>query len=561
MKRSKITALLLSLGMALSLIGGCGQSESSGGSSQGAANTQGGSDTAQESAGSGSDAAAAGDGGSSDSAAANDSASSTSTDDEDIAEINMVYFSMSSIPSGLAEVEAAINEITEAEINTHVNIKMLEMGSYEQQINLMISGNEKMDLMVTFPYGSPTFSNMASQKQLMDISGLLEEYGQGVLSTVGDFLAATTVGDAIYGVTTYRTLNSNVYLVMRTDVLEDLGLLEDAQNMSSFSEYEAILEAVKNSETWNYLAGIVPSDSSGVILPIAGAYMDQDAFSEAASYDSLGDLYKIISISPDGSDPTVSLNFESQQYKAMIDRMQEWYEKGYVYKDSANQSESAESLVQSNSAFSFICSSEVGVEVAKSEACGMDMTCVKILSLPITTSSCTKFVWAVPVTATEPEAAVKMMNLMYTDARIANLLTWGIEGRDYQVKDGVACYMDGQDANTCAYHTADFVYGNQFLALPWDGQDADFRQTSMEDMLSAPASAYLGFSCDTSGIENELTAVTNAINEYLPGLDSGISGDEQYDAFLEKLEKSGVSDVVDAYQQQLDAWLDGGAED
>ena len=171
----------------------------------------------------------------------------------------------------------------------------------------------------------------------------------------------------------------------------------------------------------------------------------------------------------------------------------------------------------------------------------MEMTCVKILSLPITTSSCTKFVWAVPVTATEPEAAVKMMNLMYTDARIANLLTWGIEGRDYQVKDGIACYMDGQDANTvCAYHTSDFVYGNQFLALPWEGQAADFRQTSMEDMLAAQASAYLGFSCDTSGIENELTALTNAINEYLPGLDSGISDDEQYSAFLEKLEKSGV---------------------
>ena len=165
--------------------------------------------------------------------------------------------------------------------------------------------------------------------------------------------------------------------------------------------------------------------------------------------------------------------------------------------------------------------------------------------------------WAVPVTATEPEAAVKMMNLMYTDARIANLLTWGIEGRDYQVKDGIACYMDGQDANTCAYHTSDFVYGNQFLALPWEGQAADFRQTSMEDMLAAQASAYLGFSCDTSGIENELTAITNAINEYLPGLDSGISDDEQYSAFLEKLDKSGVQDVINVYQKQLDEWLQG----
>ncbi len=533
MKLQKITAFLLTLGLTATLLSGCGQSEG----------TDLNNGAAQEDTGSFDEK--------------DGDTRTVSDDDEEMAEINMVYFSMAAIPSGLAEVEAAINKITEPEINTHVTIEMLEMGSYEQQINLKISSGEKMDLMVTFPYGSPTFSNMASQKQLMDISGLLAEYGQGVLDTVGDFISATTIGDAIYGVTTYRTLNSNVYAVMRTDVLEDLGLLETAQNMSSFSDFEKILDAVKNSSQWNYLAGLVPSDSSGVILPIAGAYMDQDSFSEETCYDSLGDLYKIISINPDGSDPTVSLNFETPQYKAMIDRMQDWYDKGYIYKDSANQSESAESLVQSNSAFSFICSSEVGVETAKSQACGMEMTCVKILSLPITTSSCTKFVWAVPVTATEPEAAVKMMNLMYTDARIANLLTWGIEGRDYQVKDGIACYMDGQDANTCAYHTSDFVYGNQFLALPWEGQAADFRQTSMEDMLAAQASAYLGFSCDTSGIENELTAITNAINEYLPGLDSGISDDEQYSAFLEKLEKSGVQDVINVYQKQLDEWLQG----
>ena len=554
MKLQKITACLLTLGLTATLLSGCGQSEGT--------DLNNGADTANVQSSTGSP-----EGSSQNNKTAQDDTGSfdekdsdtrtVSDDDEEMAEINMVYFSMAAIPSGLAEVEAAINKITEPEINTHVTIEMLEMGSYEQQINLKISSGEKMDLMVTFPYGSPTFSNMASQKQLMDISGLLAEYGQGVLDTVGDFISATTVGDAIYGVTTYRTLNSNVYAVMRTDVLEDLGLLETAQNMSSFSDFEKILDAVKNSSQWNYLAGLVPSDSSGVILPIAGAYMDQDSFSEETSYDSLGDLYKIISINPDGSDPTVSLNFETPQYKAMIDRMQDWYDKGYIYKDSANQSESAESLVQSNSAFSFICSSEVGVETAKSQACGMEMTCVKILSLPITTSSCTKFVWAVPVTATEPEAAVKMMNLMYTDARIANLLTWGIEGRDYQVKDGIACYMDGQDANTCAYHTSDFVYGNQFLALPWEGQAADFRQTSMEDMLAAQASAYLGFSCDTSGIENELTAITNAINEYLPGLDSGISDDEQYSAFLEKLDKSGVQDVINVYQKQLDEWLQG----
>lgn len=557
MKMKKIVSVFLCLILALSLAA-CGKSENS--KNTPADTAQSKDDTSANSAQSKADTAQSkadtNDDSSQSKADTNDESGSASdsTDEDEMAEINMVYFSMASIPTGLSDVETEINVITEQEINTHVNIEMIELGSYEQQINLKVSSGEKLDLMVTIPYGSPTFSNMASQKQLMDISGLLKDYGQGILDTVSGFMDATTVGDAVYGVTTYRTLNSNVYIVMRTDVPEDLGLLDAAQNMTSFSEYEEILKAVKSSDKWGYLSGIVPSDSSGLILPIAGAYMDTDKFSEASSYDSLGDLNKIIAINPDGSDPTVTLNFASDKYKAMVDMLRSWYEAGYVYKDAANQNETAESLVKSNAAFSFICSSEVGVETAKSEACGMDVTCVKVLSLPITTSSCTKFVWTVPQTATEPEAAVKMMNLMYTDARICNLLTWGLEGKDYELMDGVAIYPEGMEE--AAYHTADFIYGNQFLVLPWAGQDADFRQTSKTDMESAPTSAYLGFSCDTSNIENELTAITNTINEFLPGLDSGVAAEGQYEAFLEKLEKSGVQKVVDTYQEQLNAWLE-----
>ena len=58
---------------------------------------------------------------------------------------------------------------------------------------------------------------------------------------LGDLVLGTTINGKIYGVTGYRNLACSAYLVMRTDVLEDLGLLEKAQNMTSLSEYEAIL--------------------------------------------------------------------------------------------------------------------------------------------------------------------------------------------------------------------------------------------------------------------------------------------------------------------------------
>ena len=539
MKFKKLFALLLVMCLVVSLMGACGNSENAG-TDNGAA--QAGEDSDKT-------ATVAGD--------TNDADDADDEDDEEIAEINMVYLTTSAIPSGLSDVEAAINEITEAEINTHVKLEVIEAGSYEQQVGLKSSSGEKVDLLLTFPAGSASFNNMTSQHQLMDISGYLEEFGQGVLDTAGELVSATSQGDAVYGVTTYRSLVSGVYIVMRTDVLESLGLLEKAQNMTSLTEYEEILQAVKDSEEWNYLAGIAASNTTGTCLPLGGAYLAAENFSDDYFYDQLGDLNKLIAIDPDGSDATVVNNFKTEEYKAMYLKMKEWYDNGYVYRDVTTQSEAAEEYVKSNVVFSYFSLSEIGVESAKAAACGMPMTCVKLTTLPVTTSSCTKFVWTVPVSATEPEAAVKFLNMMYTDSRIANLLAWGIEGTHYQVKDGVAYYMDGEDANNCAYHAADFLFGNQFLVLPWEGMDKNFREAAKAEMDSAVKSAYLGFSCDTSNLQNELSAVGNAIAEYLPSIDSGIAAESDYEAFLEKLDKSGAQTIIDEYQTQLNAWIAG----
>ena len=533
MKKYRGMALMLGLCMALASAAGCGNSENNSAGTDGSVSSSLGESAAG-----------------SEGAAENDD-----TDSGDIAEITMVYMPAGSMPKGVAEVEAAINEITEKEIHTHVNIEMIESGSYDQQIGLMMASGEKLDLMLTFPVGASSYSNMVNQNQFMDISALLKEYAPETVETVGSLMEATTSGGKIYGVPTYRNLVVSAYIVMRTDVLEDLGLLEKAQNMTSFSEYEEILEAVKNSEKWGHLAGIVNSDLDGLCLPLAGFYLGTDKFSDTTTYDQLGDLNKIIAIDPEGGDPTVKMNFATDEYKAMVDKMREWYEKGYVYKDAATTEDNGEVLLKNNAGFSYFIEGELGVEIAKAAAIGMPVTCVKIETHPLMPSSCTKFVWAVPHNATEPEAAVKFLNMMYTDSRIENLLLWGIEGRDYQIKDGVACFVDGEDINTVAYHMADHMFGNQFLALPWDGQPKDFREQAKEEMDQVVQSKYFGFSCDTSAIQNELTALANVIAEYGPSLESGIAPEGTYEEFIEKLNSVNVQAVVDEYQAQLDAWL------
>lgn len=471
---------------------------------------------------------------------------------DDMAEITVMYLSNTAIPSGLKNVEAAINEITEKEINTHVNLTMVESGNYSQQVGLIMASAEPIDLILTTPIASSTYDTMRTQNQLMDISGLLEDYGQPILENLGDLVKATTVGDAVYAVTGYRNLATSNYILMRSDILEDLGLTEKAENMTTWAEYEEILEAVKNSEKWSTVSGII-SSTKGYVVGLSGTILCGDTFGDTRSYDNLGSK-DYVSVSLEAGEPKVQLTFDTDEYREMYERVHRWYEKGYVYKDATTTTENAEELVKSGVGFSYIAGGGYGMQEVKSTSAGYDLTCVKISDNPLTTASCTLFSWAVPTVAKEPEAAITFLSMMFSDERIANLLAWGIEGIDYEVVDGEACFIEGNEET--AYHTVDFMYGNQFLLKPWDGLGADYYEHCQQEMDNARISPYLGFSADTSSLSSEIAAVTSTLNEYLPQINCGTADEETYNAFIDKLNSVGMQKIIDTYQQQLDAWLE-----
>ena len=473
---------------------------------------------------------------------------------EDMAELNMVTMCTGAVPNGLQEVEDAVNEITEIELNTHVNLEMIEMGSYIQQISLKMSSGEPVDILLTFPAGAASFTGMVNSNQLMDITDLIKEYGRPILDTVGQYMEATTVEGRIRSIPIYRNIVTNLYMVMRTDVLEDLGLLETAKQADSLKSFEEVFEAVKSSSQWNYLSCLAPGGGTGGILINSNGFVGIHSFGDNVLYDPLGSDY-LVGADVSGNKPQVRLVTEMPAYRELIELTHEWYEKGYIYKDSATDGTMASELVKANTVFGYLTAGELGAESASEQSCGMPMTCVKLLTLPITTSSCTKFTWAVPNASQSPEAAVTFLSMMYTDSRINNLLAWGIEGRDYVVENGVAKYPDG--ITEPLYHTADFIVGNQFITIPWEGTPEGFRTIAREEMAAADISPWLGFTCNTDSISTELAAITNVVSEYEAQVNSGIANPSKLDEFIEKLKASNVQRVIDTYQTQLNDWIEG----
>ena len=151
-----------------------------------------------------------------------------------------------------------------------------------------------------------------------------------------------------------------------------------------------------------------------------------DADGNFVKYDGLGDGDNSLVglMGDDGT--TIQNNYLRDEYLATSERFVKWYENGWVYKDGANYKETQEALIAGGACFGLFKCFATGAESSLAGTCGYDMTIINIDESPeINTGMLRKFSWAVPVTATEPEAAVKFMNLLFTDAEVLNLLTWG----------------------------------------------------------------------------------------------------------------------------------------
>ena len=532
MRTKRIFAILMASAMAFAAAA-CGGGNSS--SSTSATSTTGASDSASDTAG--------------ESAEASDTGSE---DLEDIAQIEVMFWTLNTIPTDVDMVEEAINEITREKINTEVNLNIIEMGSYVQQLNLMIAGNEKLDLMVTLPGDSAHFNSMTSQNQLMDITDLLQEYASDLLEVVPEnWLEGTMVDGRIFSVTSYGDKATPLAFICRTDILEQTGI--DPDTLKTADDFEELFAKVLEVDS-----SITPVAVGNQKILTTPYLIDTEG--NFVKYDSLGDSDNALIGIMDEDGTTIQNNYLREDYIATSERFVEWYNNGYVYKDGSNNDETAETLIASNVAFGLFKCVPVGSEASQSAGCGHDMTIIYIDESPmISTELLRKFTWAVPVTATEPEAAVKFMNLIYTDEEVLNLLTWGIEGVHYQtMDDGTIDFLDGQDANNCGYYLGDesAILGNGFLAKVRTGSDPNLRAESEEMNRNATVSEFLGFSFDSTGFENQIAGMTSTIMEYRPSFACGLYTESYYNEFIQKMNDNGVEEYIAAIQEQLDAWLE-----
>ena len=403
--------------------------------------------------------------------------------------------------SGIAQVEEAMNAILEERYNVNVNLAFYPFGSYAEQTTLLLSAGEGVDLMAVYmvPYAS-----CATSGQIMPIDDLLEKYGQGIIDELGwDVINCGRVDGELYGLSQGRDLATSHGFAYSIDIAEKYDL--DMDSVKDLDDLYERLKIVKENEP----------DMWPVAVSAGENFRNFD-------WDALGDeLVNLGVLSDHAQDTTVVNLYETEQYKDLATHMYNWMQEGLIQADAVNTTETSSTLMEAGTAFGYFTTLKPYYAEENNPNLKNKIATVELKPALASTSRVTMGLWSIAGSCEHPEAAMKVLNDLYSDPELCNLYLYGVEGVHYQVVEegavtngqDVINYLDGQDANTTSYRkSGTWLTPNQFIGDIW-GVDLphDYWDATREFNETSDRSAAFGFSFDATKTPNEIAACTNVV--------------------------------------------------
>ena len=440
-------------------------------------------------------------------------------------------------------IEQKINEILEPELNANLDIVVLPWASASQQLQLMLSGDEKIDVFYTQATNAVQYMNAG---QIVDMSELIDKYGTNIKQIYGEDIAKINqVEGFVYGVPNQIERGSIPAIFMRKDLVEKYNI--DTTQIKEPKDLESVFETVKAGEPdMTMLYSSSESDA-----PLTRLFRG----------DTLSDS-NYLGVLMDQTNSTKLENFfATDWFKDTTTMLHNWYQKGYISQDAGTNTENWRTVCKAGNLFSLFFAYHPGTPVEFESSTGYDFEIVPFYNEPIINSSSYNGVtFSIAQNSENPEKTMEVLDYIYGSSEIMNLLNWGEQDKDYVIEDadnGIINFPEGITSDNAGYNlNLGWELPNQFIAYKWTGSDPQLWEKMEEFNGSAKSSKAVGFLFDSSNCSSEIAALSNIVKQYSGALYSG-SGDpdELIPELLEALDDAGINEVIQAKQEQLDAFL------
>lgn len=453
----------------------------------------------------------------------------TSTKDDEVPTLVWYMQNPVSDMSRQAEVEAAANAIIEPAIGAKLHFEFVESAAWDQKKNMLVSTGEEFDLI--FESGS-TFVQNAQKGAYLDLTPYLnDEYIPEIMSRNEQFVwdAVTFNDGGVYAIPAETFYVPYTSFAFKADTVDKYKF--DYENVKTYDDLVPLLEAVKKNESGMYGMIELPELKSTEYIPSSNA---------SIVFDVANDEFIAEIDSPDKID----------YWK----KVKKFVDKGYMPKDAATKEVASEIKSGKYAVFTGQMSAEKSTS-RQGFRCYENAAQYGVISRENVTNALT----CVSATSKHPEKALALLNLIWEDRELSNLLAFGIEGKDYEVTANPGTderFVDANNGNDIKW-----AIWHNWLGPLWDQWDSDWNSTESLVLRknlneSAEKSPIIGFLPDVSKYNTQVALLSSTRTECNKILKTGSEPDfDSYYAEMKKrYEDAGLYDLVDEFNKQYKEW-------
>lgn len=448
---------------------------------------------------------------------------------------------------------------------TNVNVEFIHpvSGQEKEQLGVLLAGGDLQDLIMIRNWYNGGSSAGVDDGVFMDLTDLVPIYAPDYYKAITSSELAYRLATNSEGrITEFNLIKSSApafnRIVWNKSVLEKYGYTDGAAP-ETVDEYTELFKKMAADG----LPGFSPT-SNGQVVQFMYPFGITSGFFL-------------------GEDGSIRYGQATEEYRDYLTLMNQWYEAGYLYKDfMTNMTQTELQALFNNQQVGMMIGSAdqaraqaatVGVDVVKAnyprikKGDPMHFETTSWEQLPILGGQTT----VISADCENPELALEYMNYYYTQEG-CDLQSFGIEGKSYVVaEDGTKQYTDYMlnnpdipigdvgnilKANACpGLREADI---NCFPDYLTDPDILAFRMQYSDDPTVDDSQVLPAFqmSMEASTERSKIMRdITTYIDEMTLKFITGAEPLENFDAYLEQLDKMGMQDAIDITASEYEVFL------
>jgi len=467
---------------------------------------------------------------------------------EEVETVQVAYMLTMNAAEERQMVQDAVNELlAKKNLGIKVEFVCIDFASWSTQINLMLTDGS-IDLFNACFMSS--LSVLADNGSIAPVDDLFAQYGQGIEKALGDYIDCAKVDGVLYGAPKVNAFSSALMFVMDKEIADKVGI--DPEGIKDFDTLTEALKIVKAA-----YPDLTMISNGNIANSNGGGYIDMYNTDYLGTVDPLGSLL----LQPGSSDTTVVNFYASESFQNMMKYGKQWSELGFFMKDPLNAQDGSMAYISNGQAFGgFVSYSDEETAVStQKNSIGKEIYASQITTTPwATTGNVAGMTWCVPALSQHKEAAVKLLNELFTDPEISNLVCNGIKDVHYVVTDeGNITFAEGLDPVSTGWPAGmGTFWPNICITYPWKPSPANVYDAWLASNETSSKSPALGFTFNAANVSDQISACSTIVDEYVAALLLNLGEtDTLYASFLKDLENAGINDIISKKQAQLTAWV------